>query len=242
MALRFAWATFDHDGECCMESVRSVLRLGVRPEACTIGEMPGRELRGPERAALEAMGVQDFRPSGYTRRNTMGDKAGRLRLIAEAGESAEWVLNVDSDTTLQSLDPVLRVMDSGRYVAAATSWPGVPFAGCCSLYRPPAARRCLEALEGENPLGFPPQGGPDDTAAGEMLDHLYGAEQVCRWSREEMLGMWWFDAARDDAEEIRRFPAIHWGQKGRARRLAKGRPVRDVVRDAMRAFLGGLGG
>lgn len=240
--LHFVWVTHRTDGGCLLQSVRSVLALGVAPARCWVGQQVGRELEPGHAARLRAAGVTVF-DSRYARTESYADHLSRIRAILHpADDGVEgWTYNIDSDTVLSSLHPALRVMETDAVVAAAAAWEGVPFAGCACLLRWDAARAVHADLRDHNTLAFP--GGPglvgDDTAHGLLLRHLYGPERVVAWPIGTYLRRYRYARDPDTLAglALRRPPAIHFGERVDARPLALGRPVRDVVEDAMRGYL-----
>ncbi len=233
---RYVWNTWLPDAECLVQSVRSVVGLGVDPAHCIIGDRVGKELEEEHWRQLAALGVRARLVNAYTRRNTYADKIARLTLITR--HEAEWCVNLDSDTVVNSFRPHQEAAAVEGLVAAAPSWPGCPFAGCASLYRREAALAILEELQLRNPLGFPSRGGPDDRAAWEMLCWRYGPERV-----RQLTGIaagWRFREEERTQAELEAFPVIHFGQRSLAKEAARGMPGvnhRGAVAAAMRAFL-----
>lgn len=233
MKLSFAWMTFRQDGGCCVQSVRSVLGLGADPAACHVFEQVGAELLPAERGRLREMGVV-IASGRYTRRDLYSDYIGRMRAILASG--GEWIYNVDSDTVINSLEPVRGVMETDA-VAAAACWPGVPFSGCSSLFRASAGRVVLDDLLHHNSLGFEARGKASDTAFYRLLAHHFGAGSVHGFRLGEYLKRYTYGADAEPLSALGRYTAIHFGERKQARPLAAGRPVRAVVEEHMRAFL-----
>lgn len=233
MSLTFAWMTHRNDGGCLVQSVRSVLGLGVDPGACFVYEQIGRELLPEHRDQVAGWGV-GIRSGRYTRRDLYADYIGRLRAILETG--GEWIYNVDSDTVINSLGPVTEVMAS-EAVAAAAAWPGVPFSGCSSIFRASAGRVVLADLLEKNSLKLKDRGMASDTALCKMLEAHFGPDAITKLRLGSYLKRYRYAEDPEQLSDLGRYAAIHFGERRDARPLAKGRPVRAVVEDAMREFL-----
>lgn len=227
--MKIIWTTHEYDGACCVQSVRSILALGVDPLDMAVGVTRGKPLTKEIASTLDEMGVS-WIDSRYTRRDTYGDKINMLQMLTD--HDHEWVLNMDSDTVVNDWGPIEEVRQSDA-VGAAFSWPACNFAGCCSMYRVSAAKRILKDLREDNTLKLGK--GPEDVAFGRLFDHFYGVDSVARWDHS---GLGWYFFKDDSWEELRSKVAIHFGQKAAAREAAKGRfTARDMIADEMRRYL-----
>jgi hypothetical protein len=235
--LTFVWTTHRNDGLCCIHSVRSVLRLGIDPAMCFVGEHVGKELVPHHRKIFARWGVA-LVPSRYTRKNTYADLKGRVELLVRHG--AEWVYNLDSDTLLNRLDEIEDMQDS-EYVAMAGAAEQYSFAGSASMYRVDALRVVLNDITTENSLKLASTGVVDDQVTGALLDNHFGRHRVLR-RPAAYLKHWMYLRETETMEQVRRnYAAVTFGQRTLARALAKGRPVRDAVADTMRDFISSTG-
>lgn len=78
---------------------------------------------------------------------------------------ADYVLEVDSDTIVRRTDRILIAASAGVAAAAAT-WPGCPFAGCCALISRRAIHHAAKVLE--NPPAWIGERCPEDATIGRI--------------------------------------------------------------------------
>lgn len=237
MDVSFVWPTFHNDGACCVESVKQVLALGVDPKRCHVGEHVGKELRQPEREALEALGVR-LRPSRFRRSQTYPEIVNILQLMLDAAGDgdAEWVFQLDSDTMLCRLGPIDEAITAGK-LAMATTWPKCGFAGCAWLCRTDVLKVLRKDFSESNTMKIP-HATSSDTPVGLLLDHLYGAEAVRRHQWNSGGGYckgWQYGRETMTLETCaQRWDAVTFGN--RAQVPAAGRPIRDVIAETMAEF------
>lgn len=228
MKTSFVWYTFTNDGGCCLQSVGSVLDLGVSPEDCTVFVQRGKPLHAKDVGGFDVLGVKIVE-GRYARKDTFFDTVAKFRSISSVKGEIVW--GVDSDVVINDLSPSKEVFDGG-YVAGAAHWKGCEFSGCSNMIRPEIAEACLRDLLEKNTPKLPAKGVPDDVMMGMTLDALYGEDKVLRWPAS-VLGWYLFDR---DWEKMAKAKWVHFGQKKQAQPFARGVPVRQAIASHMKEY------
>lgn len=225
--MKLVWATHEHDFGCCSVGVQAAIKKGFNPSDIVVGVSSDFH-RGEEYFAPLGVSVV---ASKYTRRDLFSDLVARLRLVC--GVSDEWVISLDSDTILMDLKPFQTAIESGFKAAAPAGAKENRFLGCSTLFHIPSTRQVIARLLNDNPAKLPSSNSPDDIATALTFEAVFGKDSILRFP-SSVIGWHRFDG--EGFKEMQGKAIANFGQRSEARRLAKGKPVRSVVAEAMASF------
>lgn len=214
MGLSFVWFTFAGDAGCLRQSLRSVAAVAPRAARHVFFD-PDAPLPPDMVWELHLAGVH-VRPSPAPHG---GNLTGRTNLeqlldaLAAAGAGGGWVVKIDSDTVVQSLNWLLPGMAAGSPVAAvlfAATIPPQPCCGPCYALRADLPQRLRSTLA-EPPAELPFYDWyPEDHCVSVLLDATLSPTEVCRlpvFPTHFFAGFQYDGDDPDGDEEL--FPAYH---------------------------------
>ena len=214
MITKFIWNATNVDYECCLQSVASVLDLGVTPSDCTVLITRGRELDEVATQKFTDLGVA-VREGLYTRRNKFTDVVARFNECIVDGADVVW--HLDSDVIVNNLKP-LEYFHNSDVVALAAAIPTYDFYGCSFIMKCSAATTCLADLLEHNTADLPPSAGfADDKQMGMVLDSVYGRSLVARITHADQ----WCYRFDKEWSSITRVDWVHFGQRALARQILR---------------------
>ena len=226
--IKFVWTTYRWDAGCCLQSVKSVLDLGISPKQMVVYVQDSKPLLNKDEDEFRKLGVK-LEIGQYARRDTLLDVVSRFSYAANTDFELAWLL--DSDVVVNDLSSAEEVLNGG-YAAGACSWEGCEFSGCSMLIRPEVATQCIMDIMSDDSANIRENPRADDVKMGLVLDALY-PEKVKRWCAND-LGWYLFKENWADMEKKR---WVHFGQKNLACRLTQGRSlVREVIETHMKSY------
>ena len=201
MSISFCWQTWRPDSNCLLESIESVLALGVPPEHCHVWERKDKPLHGIMQEWLDKTGIKRGW-SVYHNVKKFEDCYERLKVISLTGKrfKTDYVLRIDSDTVLCNAQRINEAVRD-EVPAMSWSWPGVALAGCCSLQRTGVASEMLMLMQQWGRCITP--GTTGDNIIAYLLERFFGGHRKHYFDPTGGFGKAWrYDDKHDDARRF----------------------------------------
>lgn len=221
--------TYSLDGPCAIEAAGALRDSGFA--RVFVFEDAHRPLEPATRSAIakHAVMLKSYHPNPggqYGLECLKGIISCHARALDLSG--ADYVLEVDSDTIVHRTGRIIQAAKDG-VSAAAMSWPGCSFAGCCALISKRTIHHAVKLLA-DPPPWIDRERCPEDSTIGKIAD---GVGTVVRWPYCESggFGAGYRYGTTPLSEYARRFDVVTLGNRA----LIPGRPCekRETVAVAM---------